>query len=51
MLTVGVNVLIRNLMDEFTGDVDKWDVVCLGNVKDGVAGTVGKSCTGSDHSL
>jgi hypothetical protein len=43
MLTVGVNVLIQNLMDDFTGDVNKWDIVYLGDVKDGVAGAVGKS--------
>ncbi len=43
MLTVGVNVLVWNVVDDFTGDVDKWDVVCLSNVKDGVTGAVGKS--------
>jgi hypothetical protein len=30
-------------MDDFTGDVDKRDVVGLGDVEDGVAGAVGKS--------
>jgi hypothetical protein len=30
-------------MDDFTGDVNKWDIVYLGDVKDGVAGAVGKS--------
>jgi hypothetical protein len=43
MLTVSVDVLVRNVMDDFTGDVDKRDVVCLGDVKDGVAGAIGKS--------
>ena len=43
MLTVGVDVLVRNVMDDFTGDVDKRDVVGLGDVEDGVAGAVGKS--------
>ena len=43
MLTVGVDVLVRNVMDDFTGDVDKRDVVGLGDVEDGVAGAVGES--------
>ena len=43
MLAVGVDVLVRNVMDDFTGDVDKRDVVSLSDVKDGVAGAVGKS--------
>jgi hypothetical protein len=42
MLTVGVDVLVRNVMDDFTGDIDERDVVCLSDVKDGVAGAVGK---------
>ena len=32
MLTVGVDVLVRNVMDDFTGDVDKGDTVGLGDV-------------------
>ena len=43
MLTVGVDVLVRNVMDDFAGDVDKRDVVGLGDVEDGVAGAVGES--------
>jgi hypothetical protein len=43
MLTVSMDVLVRNVMNDFTGDVDERDVMGLGNVKDGVAGTVGKS--------
>jgi hypothetical protein len=43
MLTVGVNVLVWDVVDDFTGDVDKRDVVGLSNVKDGVASAVGKS--------
>ncbi len=43
MLIVGVDVLVRNVMDDFAGDVDKRDVVSLGDVEDGVAGAVGKS--------
>jgi hypothetical protein len=43
MLTVGMNVLVRDMMDYFTGDVDKGDVMSLGNVKDGIAGAVGES--------
>ena len=43
MLTVGVDVLVRDVMDDFTGDVDERDVVGLGDVEDGVAGAVGKS--------
>ncbi len=42
MLTVSVDVLVRNVMDDFTGDVDERDVVRLSDVKDGVAGAVGK---------
>jgi len=30
-------------VDDFTGDVDKQDVMSLSDVKDGVAGTVGES--------
>ena len=30
-------------MDDFTGDVDKQDVMSLSDVKDGVAGIVGES--------
>jgi hypothetical protein len=30
-------------VDDFTGDVDKRDVVGLSDVKDGVTGTIGKS--------
>ena len=43
MLTVSVDVLVRNVMDDFAGDVDKRDVVSLGDVEDGVAGAVGES--------
>ncbi len=43
MLTVGVDVLVQNVMDDFAGDVDERDVVGLGDVEDGVAGTVGES--------
>jgi hypothetical protein len=43
MLTVNVDVLVRNVMDDFAGDVDERDVMGLGNVKNGVAGAVGKS--------
>ncbi len=43
MLTVSVDVLVRNVMDDFAGDVDKRDVVGLGDIEDGVTGTVGKS--------
>ncbi len=43
MLTISVDVLVWNMMDDFTGDVNKRDVVCLSNVKDGIAGAVGKS--------
>ncbi len=43
MLTVSVDLLVQNVMDDFTGDVDERDVVGLGDVKDGVAGAVGKS--------
>jgi hypothetical protein len=43
MLTVGLNVLVQDVVDDFTGDVDKRDVVGLSDVKDGVAGTIGKS--------
>jgi hypothetical protein len=43
MLTVGVDMLVWNMMDDFTGDVDKRDVVGLSDVKDGVAGTVSES--------
>jgi hypothetical protein len=43
MLTVGVNVLVQDMVDDFTGDIDKRDVVSLSDVKDGVAGAVGKS--------
>ena len=42
MLTVGVDVLVRNVMDDFAGDVDKRDVVGLGDVEDRVAGAVGE---------
>ncbi len=42
MLTVCMDVLVQDVMDDFTGDVDEWDVVGL-SVKDGVAGTIGKS--------
>jgi hypothetical protein len=31
------------MMDDFTGDVDKRDVMGLSDVKDGIAGAVGKS--------
>ncbi len=41
MLTVGVNVLVRDVVDDFTSDVDKRDV--MSDVKDGVASAVGKS--------
>jgi len=43
MLTVGVNVLVGNMMDDFTSDVDKWDVVGLSDVKDGVTCAMGES--------
>ena len=43
MLTVGVDVLVRNVMDDFAGDVDERDVVGLGDVEDGVAGAVSES--------
>ena len=43
MLTVGVDVLVRDVMDDFAGDVDKRDVVGLGDVEDSVAGAVGES--------
>jgi hypothetical protein len=43
MLTVSVDVLVWNVMDDFTGDIDERDVVVLSNVKNGIAGTVGKS--------
>ncbi len=43
MLTVDMDVLVRNVVDDFTGDVDERDVMGLSDVKDGVAGAVGKS--------
>jgi hypothetical protein len=36
-------MLVWDVGDDFTGDVDKRDVVCLSNVKDGVASKVGES--------
>jgi len=33
MLTISVDVLVRNVMDDFTGDVDERDVVGLSDVK------------------
>ncbi len=43
MLIVSVNVLVWLMMDDFTGDVDKRDVVGLGNVENGNTGTVSTS--------
>ena len=43
MLIVDVYVLVRLVVDDFTGDVDKQDVMSLSDVKDGVAGIVGES--------
>ena len=43
MLTVSVDVLVRDVMDDFAGDVNKRDVVGLSDVKDGIAGAVGES--------
>ncbi len=43
MLTVSVDVLVPNVMDDFTGDINERDVVGRGGVKDGVAGAIIKS--------
>jgi hypothetical protein len=43
MLIVDVYVLVRLVLDDFTGDINERDVVGLSNVKDGVAGAVGES--------
>jgi hypothetical protein len=43
MLTVGVNVLVRDVVDDFTGDVDKRDVMGLSDVKNGIAPAIGES--------
>jgi len=43
MLIEGIYVLVRLMLDDFTGNVDKRDVVSLSNVEDGVAGAVGES--------
>ena len=43
MLIVDVYMLVRLVVDDFTGDVDKQDVMSLSNVKDHVAGTFGES--------
>ena len=42
-LIVDVYVLVRLVVDDFTGDVDKQDVMSLSNVKDRVASTVSES--------
>ncbi len=38
---MSMNVLIWLMVDDFACDVDEQDVMGLGNVKDGVTGTVG----------
>ncbi len=43
MLTVSMNLLVRDMVDDFTSDVNKRDVMSLSDVKDGVTGTVGES--------
>jgi hypothetical protein len=43
MLVVDVNVLIGQMVDDLAGDVDERDVVGLGDVENGIAGTVGES--------
>ena len=42
MLIVDVYVLVRLVVDDFTGDVNKQDVMSLSDVKDRVAGTIGE---------
>ena len=42
MLIEGIYMLVRLMVGDFTGNDDKWDVVSLSNVEDGIAGAVGE---------
>ena len=42
MLIVHMYELVRLVVDDFTGDVNKQDVMSLSDVKDRIAGTIGE---------
>ena len=42
MLIVDMYVLVRLMVDDFTGDFNKQDVMSLSDVKDRFAGTIGE---------
>ncbi len=42
VLIVDVDVLVGQMVDDLTSDVDEGDIMSLGDVEDGIAGAVGE---------